>query len=546
MVKFLIKRLLLTGALAFVLILLFGCEAKNPGEPFPNQAPDTYISLASPGNVTTISWYGTDKDGFAEVYYYQWDGDAAWTQTTDLTASFPDVFSDIEETRTFYVYAEDNAGTADETPASVRLSPSNVEPETEINSGPEYGSKTGEDVTFTFSGTDFDEGGEVVAFRFTLDNLHSWTEVDVNAAIAAYRGLDAGSHTFYVKAIDNLNAEDSTPASVSFVVEGGVYRPQITNTSPVTDGGGWFAGAALTFSFEANVADYYGQLADKAFSFSLNDSTGYDDNAVVPLASGWLEVSSYSLTADEVSSGSHTFYVKVRDVARSVSRMSISFNVAAPSFDQGILLVDDFNWAPNGYTDDADIDNQIAAGLMAGYAFTQRPDNAAALTPDDLAPYSTVILYGDGGFVNEENGNLLAAYAAAGGNLMICGYYLEGLAPSFSVFGITNAVYGTFSGNYGGMDGQAGTAYENFHIDLPAAYSERDYQRVYEGAANTQSIFAVRGIDNDTRSCGVRADMPGGNVVIIIGQSIPFWDQSSADTKAFGEYVLGTEFGERK
>jgi len=546
MLNFHTKRLIQTGALIIALLLLFGCDAKNPGEPLENRAPDTYISVASPGNVTSISWYGTDRDGFAEVFYYQWDGDADWTETTELTATFQDVFANTEDVRTFFVYSEDNAGSADQTPASVTLSPSNAEPETEITSGPEFGSKTGEDVTFRFSGRDFDDGGEVESFRYTLDDLNNWIEVDVDAAFASFRGLNSGSHTFYVKAVDNLEAEDSTPASVTFIVEGGAYRPQITNTSPVADGGGWFAGAGLTFSFSVNVADYYGELAEKAYSYGYDDNTNYNDDAVEPLSSGWIAGSSFAVAADQITSGEHTFYVKVRDVSRSVSKMTISFNVAAPTFDQGILLVDDFNWAPDGYADDADIDDKIAHGFMADYPFTQRPDDAAALTPDDLAPYSTVIIYGDWSFTNQNNGNLIAAYAAAGGNVMICSYHLEAIAPSFAGYGIYDSVYGTGSGNYGGMDGQEGTAYENFHINLPAEYDERDYQRVYDDASNTQSIFAVRGLNGDDRSCGVRAEMPLGNVVIVMGQSIPFWDQTSADTRAFGEYVLGTEFGESR
>ena len=139
-----------------------------------------------------------------------------------------------------------------------------------------------------------------------------------------------------------------------------------------------------------------------------------------------------------------------------------------------------------------------------------------------------------------------AAYATAGGNLFLCGYNLQDIASSFPSYGIYGAVFGYGAGNYGGMDGVEGTAYADWGIDLPEGYTDRLYQRVYDDAANTQSIFSVRGNDGDSRSCGVRAEMPLGNVVIVIGQSIPFFDPNDPDTKAFGEYVLGTEFGESK
>ena len=169
MSNFQAKRLLLMGILVIASLLLFNCEAEHPGEPIPNWAPDTFISVAKPGNVTTISWYGTDPDGFAEAYYYQWDGENEWTHTTDLQVTFEDVFTSVDEVRTFSVYSEDNAGLVDPTPATITLSPSNVESQTTLTSGPEFGSKTGEDVTFQFSGEDFDEGGEVTAFTEEME-----------------------------------------------------------------------------------------------------------------------------------------------------------------------------------------------------------------------------------------------------------------------------------------------------------------------------------------------------------------------------------------
>ena len=63
---------------------------------------------------------------------------------------------------------------------------------------------------------------------------------------------------------------------------------------------------------------------------------------------------------------------------------------------------------------------------------------------------------------------------------------------------------------------------------------------------NTASIFAVRGLDGDSRSCGVRADMPNGNVVVVLGQSIPFFNPDDQSTKDLGDMILGTEFGETK
>jgi hypothetical protein len=345
--------------------------------------------------------------------------------------------------------------------------------------------------------------------------------------------------------VDNLGGKDLTPAQSAFIVESGKHAPTIVNRSAVSDGGGWFSGAGITFVFDLIVAEYYGQLPENPISFGYNDDTNYD-NTINPLATGWIADASYTIADADMLPGAQTLYVKARDTEGNISLSSITFDVAAFNPTEGILLIDDFNWAPDGYVDDADVDNKVANGFLNGYSFTQIPDDADAVGPADLAPYSTVILYGDNGYNNQTNGDLFAAYASAGGNVMITGYNLVDLAPTFGVYGILDAVYGYDTGNYGGMDGMEGTAYENWHIDLPAEYEERMYQRVYSDADNTQEIFSVRGLDGDHRSCGVRADMPKGNVVIIIGQAIPFWDPESDDTKAFGDYVLGTEFGEPK
>jgi hypothetical protein len=539
------KILLNSILLAAFLLFMIGCEAENPGEPKANIAPETYISEASPGNTTTIAFYGTDKDGFVDMFYYQWDGESDWTMTTENSITVSGIFSTQTEERTFYVKGMDDGGAEDPTPAEITLTATNALPETQITGGPEFGRESGEDVTFTFEGTDVESDGSIEKFEYTMDDLGHWTETDVDNPQATYLGLAEGAHTFYVRAIDNLDGADPTPAQIAFIVKSGKYSPTIVNNSAVKDGGGYFAGVALTFTFSGIVADYYGMLSVTPWSFAMNDATNFDDSNN-PLASGWIESSSFTVPAADMVAGMGTFYVKCRDTGGGISTASVTFEVAAFNPTSGILVIDDMNFVPTGYADDAELTSKLENGFFNGYSFTVRSETAPAAGPGDLADYSTVILYSDNGYQNQNNGDLFAAYATAGGNLMITGYNLVALAPTFGNYGLTDAVYGYGTGNYGGMDGIAGTAYENWHINLPAGNTDRLYQRVYSDAANTEEIFSVRGNDGDTRSCGARADMPNGNVVIVIGQSIPFFDQDQQDTKDFGNYVLGTEFGETK
>ncbi|MBN2007915.1 hypothetical protein JW960_01070 [candidate division KSB1 bacterium] len=438
MVNFHINRLLLTGLMVITVLLLFSCEAKNPGSPSPNQAPDTFISVASPGNVTTISWYGTDKDGFAEVFYYQWDGDADWTRTETLSATFNDVFTSIEDMRTFYVYAEDNIGERDATPASVTLTPSDARPETKITSGPDFGSKTGEDVTFAFSGEDFDAGGAVTSFMYTMDDLSTWITVPVDVNWARFEGLSTGPHTFYVKAVDNLEAADTSPASRTFIVEGATFTPAITNLSPVSDGGGWFAGATLVFRWNADANYYSGQLAVAPYSYSMNDATNFDESPKA-LASGWNTSTEFAVTP---GAGDQTFYLKVRDTAGSISLLKIGISAAQPAFDKGILVVNGVSsgaygdeietaWADKMYFGDYDVDIWDLFGTMSTPEVVAIADLKAAgydyiggggpCGPDVLKDYSTVIWLG-----NDYQGDLddwllspILPYLQAGGNVLL-------------------------------------------------------------------------------------------------------------------------------
>ncbi len=437
MINFQVRRLLLTGAIIVALLLLLSCEAKNPGEPLANRAPDTFISVARPGTVTSVSWYGTDKDGFAEVFYYQWNGEANWTRTIDLTATFTNIFSSMEDVRTFYVYAEDDKGEVDQTPASVTLSPSNARPETQITAGPDFGSKTGEDVTFSFSGQDFDNGGALYGFRFTMDDLSTWTEVTKDITWARYEGLSSGPHTFYVKAVDNLRAEDPTPDSRTFIVEGATYTPTITNLSPVNDGGGWFAGATLEFRWEADANYYYGQLPNAPYSYAIDDSSNFDKSPHA-LSSGWNANTSFALAP---AAGKQTFYLKVRDTVGSISLLKISFSSANPTFDKGILVVNgvapaygdeiETAWADKIYFADYNVDIWDLFGSMSAPSIAAIGDlvgqgydyigGGGPCSPDVLKDYSSVIWIGNAYQGDDALWRLspILPYLQAGGNVLL-------------------------------------------------------------------------------------------------------------------------------
>jgi len=132
----------------FIYLLLISCETKNPGEPPINEMPDTHISEATAGNVTTIIFYVTDDEVTIWRFAYKWDSDIDWSFTDYNvagvdTAVFYDIFTHQSEIKTFFVKAIDAKGNEDPYPAEITLSPNNILPTTSILTGPEFGQETG-------------------------------------------------------------------------------------------------------------------------------------------------------------------------------------------------------------------------------------------------------------------------------------------------------------------------------------------------------------------------------------------------------------------
>ena len=533
-------------------LIFWACESEDLAEPNPNIYPETFISEISPGVTTLMAWYGTDVDGRVERFEYKWD-DGEWVETATLSETFPvgDVtnpyadfeFADVDEQRTFYVRAIDNNEGTDHSPAMATMSPNTIRPETQILEGPMTGSVVGPDVKFKWDGVDKD--GSIDGFEWTLDDVSSWTAVEEYVTEKLFIGLAEGGHVFYVRAVDDLGAVDQTPAQSAFEVASG-FKPKLANLSPVSDGGGWFSGVDLALFWAASVDYYMGQLPTGAFSYAFDDSTNFDA-AGGPLASGWMSSTSYTIPGANITDGDHVFYIKARDISGNVDYISIGFGAAPFAPTKDLLLLDDFSWTPGCYTAHADIATAIGTGFLNGVTYDTRDvddEGASILTPALLGQYKAVIDYSDGGFNSSGSGNLFAAYAGAGGSLMLTGYNLVSFgAPSITTpFGIYGGIFGTFSFPSNGLTGVAtGGMLEtaDLYLPVPAACAPRTAERVYADAANTEGIFVNDSPTGDNRSTSVVASMnSGGNYVILVGQSIAFWDQSDADVVTFGNRVM--------
>jgi hypothetical protein len=190
------------------------------------------------GTMVSFEWRGEDRDGVITGFKYRlskWDGDWVPVVVSDtLTAEETEVnFGPIFGLHLFEVWAYDDAGAFDRTPATVEftcnetyaLGPelvifSNLF-ERQVFKGPVMPITLplpvfrGERMRFNWVADASDYGGEVIGYRHAYDDTTQWPAWSVfNRTFAV--APDGGEHTLFVQAIDNANA--ITRGSVPFEV----------------------------------------------------------------------------------------------------------------------------------------------------------------------------------------------------------------------------------------------------------------------------------------------------------------------------------------
>lgn len=262
---------------SIILISIHGCsEPENLSAPHPNIPPDTKLAnvpLNDPNGenplfaLITLNWIGSDGDGYVTAFKYRWSyvehgvtkyRDWITIPAIDSTGrpvpgsnSRSFVFESQQELNPhlFEIAAIDDAGEADPTPASKWLWTSHaLPPETQFKSVPDshatvfmidHVTDTWRGIKFVFNGTD--EDGEVVDFSWKVDD-GDWSEWQLSAeAIVLAKHLSPplnGRHVFYVKARDNTNIDDQTPASWPFQVLIPTWTRQMLIIDNTRDGTG--------------------------------------------------------------------------------------------------------------------------------------------------------------------------------------------------------------------------------------------------------------------------------------------------------------------
>jgi parallel beta-helix repeat protein len=176
-------------------------------------APETsLVSAPVSGTMqTTASFRFTGSDNATAVgFECRLSGvDADW-----VDCSSPVTYDAVPVgVNTFEVRAVDYFGNRDATPAThvwtIQSPPPGVPPETSIDSGPDP-TTVSTVATFTFSSN---EPG--VTFECRLDSSAAWESCSSGLTLS---GLARTAHTFEVRAIDQENLVDATPAAFSWVI----------------------------------------------------------------------------------------------------------------------------------------------------------------------------------------------------------------------------------------------------------------------------------------------------------------------------------------
>jgi hypothetical protein len=196
------------------------------------------------------------------------------------SCSSPQTYNSLADgSHTFSVRATDTAGNADQSPASQTWTIDATAPETFIDSAPSDPSSSTE-ATFEFSSDD-----PSATFECKLDS----GSFEPCTSPQTYTGLSEGSHTFSVRAIDEVGNTDPTPDSATWTID--TTAPETTILSGPDP---------TTSSTEAT------------FTFSSSEQ---DSSFECKLDSGSFESCSSPQTYSSLSEGEHTFEVRASDVA---------------------------------------------------------------------------------------------------------------------------------------------------------------------------------------------------------------------------------------
>jgi hypothetical protein len=199
-------------------------SAPPPGDTTP---PDTSITAGPAGTITqnsaSFTWTGTDNVTSTANLVYASRLEPLEASFTAFNSATTRTFSNLANgSYTLHVKARDQANLEDPTPATraftVNVPASDTTPpDTSITAGPP-GTITQNSASFTWTGTDNVTPTANLVYASRLEPLEAGFTAFSSTTTRTFSNLANGSYTLHVKARDQANLEDPTPATRAFTV----------------------------------------------------------------------------------------------------------------------------------------------------------------------------------------------------------------------------------------------------------------------------------------------------------------------------------------
>ena len=201
--------------LVLMMLLLLALFACDKGTLKPNLYPDTKIALESINlqgqyrlnSVVSLSWFGTDRDGYITGYELSFNQqDWSYTTTQDSTFRFSIPAGSDTVDVTLYVRAIDDKGYIDPTPAFLRIPLKNSLPEATFDTDNEPGGNVLSVATYRWYGSDPDGDETIVAAEMRWNN-GDWYDIDPRQPLVTFVADTTGTGEALVYYGNNTQAE---------------------------------------------------------------------------------------------------------------------------------------------------------------------------------------------------------------------------------------------------------------------------------------------------------------------------------------------------
>lgn len=232
--------------------------------------------------------------------------------------------------------------------------------------------------------------GYVAAYQYafeedavTSDDYHDWS----TEMMASFENLEAGDYVFAVRAMDDKDSVDVSPATRSFTVnEADSLAPLIRFVQSPTDSSSRAPGSSIFFEWTATDASSFGSVAGYRYRLA---GTGSDTTDW----SGW-NLNTTTAAYSDLSNGDYVFQLEAKDNAGIASdKAEITVFVKDPT----ILVVDNYVPADDPFLNEIATD-KLVAEILRDWSWAEWDVATKGYpTAADLAAYTSVIWYVDEG-----------------------------------------------------------------------------------------------------------------------------------------------------